>query len=147
MQFAYGFDRSRYWRQDTAKDGTVTTTRYLGGIEKITSSATPNKIQWKRYLGKTAVETLTTDTNNALLTGSDAPKLRYIYKDHLGSVDVITDEQGEIVQAMSFDPWGERRDGNNWDTFAGNFSALYAPTNDGTSSLNAKHILNRHEKW
>ncbi|UTW45941.1 hypothetical protein KFE80_03285 [bacterium SCSIO 12696] len=42
----------------------------------------------------------------------------YQYHDHLGSLDVITDETGAIVQEMSFDAWGERRGATDWTALA-----------------------------
>ena len=33
-----------------------------------------------------------------------------MHKDHLGSVDVVTDANGNVVQRFSFDAWGKRRD-------------------------------------
>ncbi len=35
---------------------------------------------------------------------------QYMHRDHLGSVDTITDAAGAVVQRMSFDAWGKRRD-------------------------------------
>ena len=34
---------------------------------------------------------------------------RYFAKDHLGSVAVITDESGTVLERLSFDAWGKRR--------------------------------------
>ncbi len=34
---------------------------------------------------------------------------KYLLKDRLGSTDVITDDQGNVVERLSFDPWGNRR--------------------------------------
>ena len=48
------------------------------------------------------------------MTGS--VKLEYLHRDHLGSVDVITDELGAVVQRMSFDAFGKRRE-TNWTAF------------------------------
>ncbi len=39
----------------------------------------------------------------------------YLHYDQLGSVDAITDDQGTVIQSMSFDAFGQRRDPNNWD--------------------------------
>ena len=36
-------------------------------------------------------------------------KIYYICRDYLGSIHVVTDEHGEIVQEISFDPWGRLR--------------------------------------
>jgi hypothetical protein len=35
---------------------------------------------------------------------------QYFHRDHLGSVDVVTDAAGGIVQRTSFDAWGKRRE-------------------------------------
>ncbi len=43
-------------------------------------------------------------------------KAQYLFKDHLGSVDVITDAIGSIEQELSFDAWGQRRSGIDWNT-------------------------------
>jgi RHS repeat-associated protein len=36
-------------------------------------------------------------------------RTRYLHSDHLGSVDSVTDENGAVVQRLSFDSWGKRR--------------------------------------
>jgi RHS repeat-associated protein len=38
----------------------------------------------------------------------------YIHKDYLGSFQSITDEDGELVEKYSFDPWGRRRNAQDW---------------------------------
>ena len=82
--FTYGFDRSRFARVDVSGAGVTRTTQYLGSVEKITSSDKPNEIQWKRYLGKSAIITITTDTQNNQVNTSDREE-RYVYNDHLGA--------------------------------------------------------------
>jgi hypothetical protein len=34
---------------------------------------------------------------------------RYLLKDHLGSIDVVLDSNGGVLERMSFDAWGKRR--------------------------------------
>ncbi len=47
--------------------------------------------------------------------GTDSPAMMYyIHKDHLGSYESITDATGAVVERMSFDPWGRRRNPTNW---------------------------------
>jgi RHS repeat-associated protein len=36
-------------------------------------------------------------------------KTRYLHKDHLGSIDLVTDEAGLAAETRSFDPWGLAR--------------------------------------
>jgi RHS repeat-associated protein len=38
----------------------------------------------------------------------------YIHKDYLGSYDVITNESGTVMERLSFDPWGRRRNPADW---------------------------------
>jgi RHS repeat-associated protein len=38
----------------------------------------------------------------------------YVHKDYLGSYDVITNETGNVLERLSFDPWGRRRNPENW---------------------------------
>ncbi|AUX30840.1 MULTISPECIES: RHS repeat-associated core domain-containing protein [Sorangium] len=40
--------------------------------------------------------------------GSDAGT-RYVHVDHLGSVDALTDEDGDVIERRSYDPFGQRR--------------------------------------
>ena len=44
-----------------------------------------------------------------------ADKTRYLHYDNLGSVDTITDGQGNVVDRMSYDAFGQRRAGD-WRT-------------------------------
>lgn len=41
-------------------------------------------------------------------------KMYYIHKDHLGSYETITDEEGRVVEKLNFDPWGRRRNPDTW---------------------------------
>ncbi|XXT19469.1 RHS repeat-associated core domain-containing protein [Sorangium sp. So ce429] len=42
--------------------------------------------------------------------GGAEPGTRYVHVDHLGSVDALTGEDGEVVERRSYDPFGQRRD-------------------------------------
>jgi len=46
--------------------------------------------------------------------GSTESVLRYVHLDHLDSVETLTDETGNVVQHLSYDPWGRRRDPTTW---------------------------------
>jgi RHS repeat-associated protein len=108
--FAYDIDRARYLRVDDGSGG-VTTTRYIGNVEIIDL---PNGTQQrKRYIAGIAVETRT--LSGGVQTGKST---HYIHRDHLGSVDVITDQSGAILQEMSFDAWGQRRNAITWAPLA-----------------------------
>ncbi len=107
--FAYGPDRSRYLQIDSNSSVAAKnkTTIYLGNVERITQN--DGTIEWRRQVAG-GQRTYTTDASFKMI--GDESK-RFIFKDHLGSVDVIADDLGNLEQSMSFDPWGARRQENS----------------------------------
>ncbi|MEL6133767.1 MAG: RHS repeat-associated core domain-containing protein, partial [Bacteroidota bacterium] len=55
-------------------------------------------------------------------TGNDN-YLRYLHKDHLGSVTLVTDEHRNPVQFLAYDAWGMRRTAGSWVPFTQSFPA------------------------
>jgi len=109
--FAYGADRARYKRTDTNASGTKTTL-YIGSVEKITNVDGTKQV--KRTIGGVAIITLNQDNQG----NTQSTDTNYLYKDHLGSLDIITDATGAIAQnggEMSFDAFGQRRDAISWE--------------------------------
>src|SRR5205085_10528638 len=45
----------------------------------------------------------------SMLRADQSVSFRYFYKDHLGSIAVIADDNGIVVERLSFDSWGKRR--------------------------------------
>ena len=99
--FAYGPSRAKYRRVDNTAAGTVTTT-YVGGIYERSVSATGTT--HRAMIGDFAVVTLRQSPQGAVTTN-----VRYLHRDHLGSVDAVTNEAGGVVERLSFDAWGQRR--------------------------------------
>ena len=54
-----------------------------------------------------------TVTSNTDATG----EFRYVHTDHLRSIETIIKEDGTLAEAMSFDPFGKRRE-TNWENAA-----------------------------
>ncbi|WP_437608238.1 RHS repeat-associated core domain-containing protein [Sorangium sp. So ce834] len=54
--------------------------------------------------------------------GSDAGT-RYVHVDHLGSVDALTDEDGDVIERRSYDPFGQRRNPVWGETAPASFSS------------------------
>ena len=104
--FAYAPDRSRFRRIDSNGQGD-TTTLYLGGVEKITHPDDSTEI--KRYIGGVVIE-----TEGPAIGTCPADATRYVLRDHLGSVDVLTDSLGNAVKSVSFDAWGRARNPADW---------------------------------
>jgi len=126
--FAYGPDRSRFRQTDVNTSVTEKnkTTIYLGNIERV--SLHDGTIEWRRYV-KGGIHTYTTDASFEMV--GDA-LVRYMFKDHLGSTDVIADGIGNVTQSMSFDAWGARRH-ENANLTVYNASELFAADDSITS--------------
>ena len=113
--FVYGPERSRYKRTDVISTGggtSTTTTLYLGNVEKVI--APDRSYTYKRYITGGVLIEQTHDTSGTR-TGESTCYLLY---DHLGSVDVITNAAGTVVQDLSFDAWGQRRAPDEWTVLA-----------------------------
>ena len=121
--FTYAPDRTRYQKtQTTTNNNTLITTTYLGKIyEQITQH---QQTQHKHYIymgGKlitihTKTEAKPSAKQQAATTASNnnptPDQTRYLHYDNLGSIDTITDGQGNIVERMSYTPFGQRRQGD-----------------------------------
>jgi len=110
LDIQYGTNRQRIEQQFTDTKTTITK-RWAGACEYITTNGKQNIITY--LSGPNGVFAL--HSKNA--DGSEA--LYYIHKDHLGSWNTITDESGNLMQELSFDAWGVRRDPSTWKSFTG----------------------------
>ncbi len=106
--FTYGPDRARYL-QVTTESSTTTTTTYIGGLyEKV--EKTGQATQEKHFI-RAGNQTIAIFTDRS--SGTDTTE--YLHRDHLGSIDTITDANGAIVEKLSFDAFGKRRL-SNWNS-------------------------------
>jgi RHS repeat-associated protein len=83
------------------------TTIYIGAFGVLAEVDNPGTAsqKWTEYLsvGNAKVGMRTLQTATSTLT------TRYFHTDHLGSISVITNEAGAVVQRLSYDAWGKRR--------------------------------------
>ena len=111
--YTYGYDRQRIFMEEHVGNK-VRTKRYVGNCEYVTktqNNATDER--WLTYLtGPTGVYAV-------VMTKNGQNQLFYVLKDNLGSWTTITDENGEVVQELSYDAWGNLR---NPDTWSGSFT-------------------------
>ena len=101
--YRYDTSEQKFSRIDKNNQGEETTTHFIGNVEVEYNSN--GQIAYKRQLGNYAI---ITETNNST-------QETYLFTDHLGSVDVITDKNGKVLQSMSFSAWGERRIPATWN--------------------------------
>ena len=106
LELLYGVDEQR--RKAIFKsNGDITLTRfYLGDYEE---EETPDGKKRKiHYLSGG-------DGLSAIYIEEDGnSNFYYAYTDHLGSLTVLTDKDGNVEERQAFDPWGNRRNPNDW---------------------------------
>lgn len=122
-EFAYHHSGERLVRRDLLNGSVVERTHYIGTVE-IFQGATGGK-QFRRMIGGVLIATwFETTTVN---------QLRYLHKDHLGSTVAISNEAGQVVTWMSYDPWGQRRNADAWNQASpgGYLAAMLAITPRG----------------
>ncbi|WP_315754389.1 MULTISPECIES: RHS repeat-associated core domain-containing protein [unclassified Bradyrhizobium] len=55
--------------------------------------------------------------------GSETLTTRYFHADHLGSISVLTNENGAVTERLSYDSWGRRRNVNGTDDATGSITS------------------------
>ena len=132
VNFSYDADRKRYKRVDNL-NGTTTTTLYLGKTYEQIKTGNHTTHKYFIYAGD-QLAAIHFDKLDSKGDQSDY-QTRYLHADALGSVDLITDGRGQIVDKLSYDPFGKRRP-SNWRVPSQPAYATLAPilTNRGFTS-------------
>ena len=103
ISYLYGPDRARIAKQ--VDNGKTTYYPFKGHRIEIDNGQTTNRITVG--LGGTSFE--------YLVKPSNVTESRLMLKDHLGSTDKILDANLAVIEELSFDPWGARRN-SDWST-------------------------------
>jgi RHS repeat-associated protein len=141
-QFFYTPDRQR-WKQVGLYGGTQEETLYIGGlVEKATIGA---NVSWKHYIvgptGPVAVH----------IRSGATQATHYLTKDHVGSIDSITDSSGAAEVRLSFASFGARRGEAGWtgNPTTGDWTQITGTTRHGFTvhemldNLNLTHMNGR----
>ena len=72
------------------------------GSVEIVCNKTDNSTKFVFYLGGDAYS-----APAILISDGEVQKLYYLYRDYLGSIVMLTDEDGNIAERRHFDPWGQ----------------------------------------
>ena len=105
VEFHYDADHSRI-RKVATVSGVNNTIDYFGKVyEKQTKGSEVNH-KHHIYAGGQLVAMHIKQTK----AGVQQPdETRYMHRDNLGSIDTITDGRGNVVERLSYDPWGRWR--------------------------------------
>ncbi|MBR4392357.1 MAG: VCBS repeat-containing protein, partial [Bacteroidales bacterium] len=103
-EYNHGFDRDRRLTYISGPMGVFAVFEELGPIYKSGGTGQDNDGV----------------VNDSLTDDLFLDALYYLHRDHLGSITTITDENGTIVQELSYDAWGNLRNPYTWSgTFTG----------------------------
>jgi len=106
LELAYGVDDQRRKAVFKTNGETTLTRYYLGDYEE--EQTTDGKTRKIHYLsGGNGLAAIFVEENSTA-------RLYYAYTDYLGSLTALTDKNGNIVERQAFDPWGNRRNPNDW---------------------------------
>ncbi|OJA03626.1 RHS repeat-associated core domain-containing protein, partial [Bathymodiolus thermophilus thioautotrophic gill symbiont] len=105
-------NRSRYQKTQTkANSNTTITTTYIGKLYEQIKQNTSTEHKHFIYADGQLIA-INIKTNTTANTPSIPDKTRYLHYDNLGSIDTITDGQGNIVERMAYTAFGQRRQGD-----------------------------------
>lgn len=105
-ELVYGVDNER--RQSIYRvNGVVQMTKYYLGDyeEEVTPDGNIRKIHY--ISGDDGLSAI-------LIRNHGSDTLYYCYTDQLGSLTALTDMYGNVVERFAYDPWGKRRNPENW---------------------------------
>jgi RHS repeat-associated protein len=111
--FSYGASRARYKQVSVTASGQsmpagTETTIYIGSLfEKVTKPSAVTEYKHTILAGGEAIAIKTLRSNSI-------NDVRYLHKDHLGSVDAVTTDTATLVSRFSFDAFGKRRAAGTW---------------------------------
>ncbi|MGQ9426464.1 RHS repeat domain-containing protein [Gilvimarinus sp. F26214L] len=109
-RFRYGPNGQRYYREsswwDEQAQQLVTEKAFIiGKYEDVLPANDPDYQRiHKTRIDENILQVTTTDH-----LGISNTVLEYVHRDHLGSVEKVTDETGAVILATAFDPHGNRR--------------------------------------
>lgn len=108
-QLFYGPDQQRR-KSILLQLGTPLKTRfYIGAYEKETDATNTREVNYIHCDNK---------LHAIYVVENGIGTMNYVYTDHLGSIQTITDESANIITEQSFDAWGRQRNPLNW-TYTG----------------------------
>ncbi|MBD8348453.1 RHS repeat-associated core domain-containing protein [Dysgonomonas sp. HGC4] len=111
--FTYDVSGNRL-KMQTKKDNHITLSRYyLGGQYEIDEKQ--NSVEERLYLDGDAYGAAA-----VYIKQNGVWKLCYILRDYLGSITHLTNDQGAVLQELSYDPWGRLRNPVTQELYAYN---------------------------
>ncbi|MBH5403175.1 RHS repeat protein, partial [Bradyrhizobium sp. CNPSo 4010] len=134
ISFVDDTDHQRF--KQVTPEGTKLYLSAFGVSAEVTNPGTSSQI-WTDYLsvGDAMVGMRTVQVV------SETVATRYFHSDHLGSIAVITDEAGAVVERLSYDAWGKRRNPNGTDDTTGSITSQSSRGFTGEEQLSVSGLV------
>ena len=115
------------------------TTLYISAFGVLAELSNPGAAgqKWTDYLSVGDVQV----GIRVLQTASNTVSTRYFHTDHLGSITAITDENGAVVERLSYDAWGKRRFPNGSDDPTGSITSQTRSGFTGEEELSVSSLV------
>ncbi|WP_434046055.1 MULTISPECIES: RHS repeat-associated core domain-containing protein [Sorangium] len=98
ITFGYDGDQQRIRKTTPEKE-----TLYFGDLVERVTEAASGTVEHRYHVHSP-------ERVVAIVTrGGSDDGTRYVHVDHLGSIDAVTDEDGDVIERRSYDPFGQRR--------------------------------------
>ncbi len=116
LNISYGCNQDRIFMSANVNGKTKTKT-YIGDCEIVNDNGKLSKLTYiSGPVGTCAVSVIDANGNKTI---------NYVYKDNINSWNIITDEDGNILQDVSFDAWGNSRDSDTWTAFTSDNNIMF----------------------
>ena len=115
FDMGFGPSHQRIWQKfvDNITDKSMEK-RFFNTIYEEVEDENGNKKQRHYIVAPTGLFAIFTIENEEVETTN------YILKDHLGSINYIVDDEGNVEQELNFDAWGRRRNPATWQYYEPN---------------------------
>jgi RHS repeat-associated protein len=101
LEIDYNASRSRMIQRQYLDSTLVQTKYYVGSLfERVVTDTLTRNLYYIHAMG--GVVAVHSENSNGI------SQTEYWHKDHLGSVQTITNQQGQVLETLEYDPWGKR---------------------------------------
>ena len=118
------------------------TTLYIAGFGVMVVVTSPGtaSAKWTDYLA------VGSEKVGMRVLASAAVTTRYFHTDHLGSISVVTNENGVVVERLSYDAWGKLRNPDGTDNTIGSITSQTSHGYTGEEQLSVAGLVHMKQR-
>ncbi len=113
--FRYDPAGDRYAQTTTRTNGETRTRLYLGGLYELEAIFGDNPVIKETHYVRAGGQLVALHHR----TNGESGTNQCVLTDHLGSIERLTDDWGQVAEYYNYDAWGRRRDHASWQPVAG----------------------------